>query len=304
MDEQLNEENEFGFARVYAIELLYSEKPAIDRELLYKKVEEYTGKIDQPQADEQAGKLAVWEPNEQSDTDLLHFFHLNYMVDYSDGAMPAQTSIMSFPNKELAQYETAVQQSWHWQEAEERLATCHYTLLLTDLMAAGLEPKKRNELHTNMLRALIETAPCQAIYFKESDKLVEPSQFLDAVAQGDLLHGAVNVRFYNVEGTGSERQEGLVDTVGLAALGIPDVQCHFYDLDVSEVAQTAGNIAYYLFDKGDIIEDGETVGFTEDMRWKCEHQYSLAEPRRIVLDLDPGEPYYAGRQEGKSEEQN
>ncbi|MCM3080937.1 DUF4261 domain-containing protein [Brevibacillus invocatus] len=44
----------------------------------------------------------------------------------------------------------------------------------------------------------------------------------------------MNIRFYRVEGAGSDRQEALMDTRGLAALGIPDVQCHFYDLDPGE----------------------------------------------------------------------
>lgn len=57
------------------------------------------------------------------------------------------------------------------------------------------------------------------------------------------------------------------------------------------------DVAYYLFRQGDVIEDGETIGFTEEMRWRCEHQYALAEPQRVVLDIDPGAPYYAGRQE-------
>ncbi|ANY68306.1 hypothetical protein BBD42_18860 [Paenibacillus sp. BIHB 4019] len=66
------------------------------------------------------------------------------------------------------------------------------------------------------------------------------------------------------------------------------------------MAQNFGNIAYYLFENGDVINDGETVGGTEDIRWRCEHQYALAAPRRVVLDLDPGEPYYAGMQGGSN----
>lgn len=112
--------------------------------------------------------------------------------------------------------------------------------------------------------------------------------FLAAIDEGEMLYGALNIRFYNVEGTGSERQEGLMDSIGLAALGIPDVQCHFYDMDTNEVAGCLTNFAYYLFNQGDIITDGETIGFTEEMRWRCEHQYALAVPHRIVIDLDPG----------------
>ncbi|MDR9857012.1 DUF4261 domain-containing protein [Paenibacillus sp. VCA1] len=294
--ELLQEEQDFGFARVYSVELKYREQPKLDRDLLYANMERYTGKLDQPERQKKTAGLAVWEANEEADKDLLHFFHLNYMVQYAEGEMPAQTSLVDIENRPAADYGTAIQQAWHWHEAEQMLAECAHSLLLVDMMASGLEPKTRLELFTGALRAVLETAPCDAIYFRASDKLVEPEAYLAAIEEGARLYGAMNVRFYNVEGTGSERRESLMDTVGLAGLGIPDVQCHFYDLNPDEVAGILTDIGYYLFDQGDIISDGETIGFTEDMRWRCEHQYALAAPRRVVIDLDPGEPYYAGRQ--------
>ncbi|WP_310944672.1 DUF4261 domain-containing protein [Paenibacillus doosanensis] len=215
--------------------------------------------------------------------------------------MPAQTSLTDTEHRPVSEYATAIQQAWHWGEAEQTLQECRHSLLLIDMMASGLEPKSRLELFTGALRAVLETAPCDALYFRESDKLVEPGAYLAAIEQGAGLYGAMNVRFYNVKGTGSDRHEGLMDTIGLAALGIPDVQCHFYDLAPNEVAGVLTDIGYYLFNQGDVISDGETIGFTEDMRWRCEHQYALAAPRRVVIDLDPGEPHYAGRQ-GSGEE--
>jgi len=298
MNEIIEQEKDFGFARVYAIELLFKEKPVVDRELLYSKIEQYMGRTDRPQ-NEKSGSLAVWEPYEQHEKgEMLHFFHLNYMVKHAEGELPAQTMLTGTNVGPISDYEAALQQSWHWNEAGQTLQECSHALLLVDMMASGLEPQKRLELHTNVLRAIVETVPCAAIYFRESNKLVEPSVFLAAIDEGEMLYGALNIRFYNVEGTGSERQEGLMDSIGLAALGIPDVQCHFYDMDTNEVAGCLTNFAYYLFNQGDIITDGETIGFTEEMRWRCEHQYALAVPHRIVIDLDPGEGNYAGHQGG------
>lgn len=305
MDEESQDEH-FGFARVYAVELKYREKPVIDRAVLYAKVEQYTGKFDLPQ-DASAGKkqperLAVWEPNEsEDDSNMLMLFHLDYTVRYADGEMPSQTSLMPMDHRPVEEYATAIQQAWHWPDAESALRQTGHSLLLLDMMSAGLEPAERLDKLTGVLRAVLETAPCDAVYFRESDKLVEPNAYLAAVASGERLYGAMNVRFYQVEGTGSGRAEGLMDTLGLAALGIPDIQCHYYELEPNEVAGHLLNIGYYLFEKGDIIQDGETIGFSEDMRWRCEHQYALAQPRRAVLDLDPGEPHYAGRQAFSSE---
>lgn len=297
MTEAVDEQQDFGFARVYAIELKYRNKPELNREQLYAKMQTYTGEIGQADTEdtEQPG-LAVWESGESEEQELLHFFHLHYQVQYSDGELPAQTSLMETEHRAAENYVTAIQQAWHWREAAEVLENCEYTLLLTDLMSAGLEPKDRLELITGALRAVLETAPCDAIYFRESDKLVEPKVYLEMIEQGAVLYGAMNVRFYNAEGSPSGRNEGLMDSLGLAALGIPDVQCHFYDLEPNELAGQMTGIAYYLFAQGDIIEDGETIGLTEEMRWRCEHQYALAAPHRVVIDIDPGEGYYAGRQ--------
>src|SRR5690606_18704879 len=100
--------------------------------------------------DNKSGSLAVWEPYEQPEQgDMLHFFHLNYMVEYSEGEMPAQTSLTCMSPRPISDYEEAVQQSWHWNEAGQTLQECSYSLLLVDMMASGLEPKRRLELHTN-----------------------------------------------------------------------------------------------------------------------------------------------------------
>lgn len=295
-EEMLASERDYGFARIYTIELKYKKKPNFSRKRLFEKMQRYTGTVDQPDEQKLRDNLVVWEPSEEVETDMLHFFHLNYPVKFADGEMPAQTSIMPTPNRPASEYETAVQQAWHWSKAGETIEQCRYSVRLIDMMASGLAPQERLRLITGALRALLETVPCDAVYFRESDKLLEPGDYLTAIEAGGLLYGAMNVRFFNVEGTGSARHEMLMDTLGLAALGVPDVQCHYYDLEPNEVAQQLTSLGYYLFDAGDVIKDGETFGPTEDVRWRCEHQYALADPHRVVLDVDPGQPYYAGRQ--------
>ncbi|MDO3410810.1 DUF4261 domain-containing protein [Saccharibacillus sp. CPCC 101409] len=292
----LESERDFGFARVYAIELKYKEKPDFSRERLFEKMQLYTGALERPEQQKRQDDLAVWEPSEKKETDMLHFFHLNYPVRYADAELPAQTSLMAVPGRPAEEYETAVQQAWHWPRAGETLAECRYSVELIDMMASGLDPKERLSLITGALRAVLETVPCDAVYFRGSDKLLEPGDYLTAIEAGSLLYGAMNIRFFNVEGTGSGRNEMLMDTIGLAALGIPDVQCHYYDLEPNDVAQQLTNLGYYLFDRGDVISDGETFGSDENVRWRCEHQYALAAPHRVALDIDPGRPYYAGRQ--------
>jgi len=294
-------QEESGFARVYMVELLYKEKPVIDRDKLLARMQAYTGEVEVPEDKETAdgqADLAVWEANETNAENqlTLMFFHLNHMISYEEGPLPAQTCVFSTQGmSDLQEYESALQQSWTWKEARQTVGECRHSLLFTDFCASGLDYKERLELFQNALCALLEAAPCEAVYWKLSDKFVQPDHYLSALSEGQRLYGALNIRFYQVQGTDSGRQEMLMDSAGLAALGLPDVQSHFYDLEPEEMAASLLDLAYYLFDKGDIIRDGETIGMTEDQRWRCEHQYALAAPRRVVLDVNPGKPYYAGR---------
>ncbi len=300
----INEQDLSGFANVYMIELLYKEKPQLSKQALYEKMQQYTGEVQLPEEKvtpaNSEDSLAVWETNkdkpDESESGVILFFHMNHMVPFQEGPLPAQTCIMTSERApQVESYESALQQAWHWTEAREAVADCSHSLLLTDFCARGLDYKERLQLITGALRALLETAPCEAVYFRASDKIVQPQVYLEAIDAGQRLYGAMNVRFYNVEGRDSGRDEMLIDTCGLAALGVSDVQCHFYDMEPNEVASLVGDIAYYIFEQGDVIRDGETVG-SEELRWLCEHQHALAAPPRYVLDLNPGPEHYAGIQ--------
>jgi hypothetical protein len=90
----------------------------------------------------------------------------------------------------------------------------------------------------------------------------------------------------------------LMDTLGLAVLGLPDVQCHFRDLDPHEVAQALYNTALYIHDNGPVMESGHTIaGIQPEDKWPCQFEESLIKPHREVLDLNPGTPYAAGQRE-------
>ena len=104
----------------------------------------------------------------------------------------------------------------------------------------------------------------------------------------------LNVRLFRIENGAAG--DTIMDTRGLAALGLPDVQMHFRDLDPGRVAALLYNYARYLNEHGDCINDGETIdGATPGTRWRCRHEMSLVPPERLVLDIDPGPPHAAGQ---------
>jgi ligand-binding SRPBCC domain-containing protein len=87
-----------------------------------------------------------------------------------------------------------------------------------------------------------------------------------------------------------------MDTRGLDVFGLPDLQCHFRNLDPKAVAGMLYNTAAYILEHGDVIADGHTVaGISAKDKWQCQHEDSLAAPERTVLDVNPGKPFAAGR---------
>jgi hypothetical protein len=55
------------------------------------------------------------------------------------------------------------------------------------------------------------------------------------------------------------------------------------------------NTGWYLFENGDVLEDGHTVqGVEPGSRWRCQHETALVPPQRVVVDINPGAPYTAG----------
>lgn len=233
----------------------------------------------------------------------LLFAHPNHVVTYTEGEMPAQTVVWTAGGeKPLAatEWEAALQQTFGWNREIARAAAERHRgfVLITDLMAAGLPPAERLELFQQSVLALLDVLGenCLALRWMRAGCLVDPAQYRAAKSpekRQDPLYPAVNIRLFQRQSGATT--ETVMDTLGMTAFALPDLQMHFQHLDPSAVAGFLYNIAHYLFGAGDVIEDGHTIaGMTPDSRWRCRHEMALAEPERAVLDIDPGAPYAAG----------
>ena len=168
---------------------------------------------------------------------------------------------------------------------------------MTDIVPSRMDHRERLVLLENVLVSLLETFPAAAIHWQPTQQFVLPSEFLGAFREaGGLvwLPGPINVRLFHIESEDSaaprgSQQEILMDTLGLSALGLTDLECHFRGLDSCAVSRVLYNTAIYLAERGPVIEDGHTVpGIHRDEKWKCRQTRSLALPDRIVLRLEPG----------------
>ena len=272
----------FKPAQTYGVELLCQSKPIVEGRRLLSELQKYCPDIE-PLGGEDANAL-------------LAFIHPNHRVEYQDGSAPAQAFIaISDKPPDAAKLTSAIQQSWRLSNSAEVVASCRYSVLITDLMASGLEYRTRFDLFQRVLRAALEVIPSRAIHWSQAEQIVGSDDFKSCTTGhlADLLGaGPINVRLFNIEDSDGDV---LMDTRGLSAFGLPDLQCHFRGVDAQAVARVLYNTAFYVFEYGDVIEEGQTVSGTEpSSRWICRHEDALVGPDRIVLDLDPGIPYAAG----------
>lgn len=233
------------------------------------------------------------DPEEQSDT--LLFFHTRHPVQYKDGAAPAQTAILSTDKQsDPANYADTIQQSWACDDANDRIQACTTCRLVTEMMARLLEPADRLKLFHGVLQAFVEITKPHAIVFTHSQQIIAPDAYLASCNEAPIQRpGSLNVRFFRI--TNSDNDDMIMDTRGLDEIGLHDLQCHFRDLDPDDVSGVLYNTAIYIAENGAAIESGHTIaGTTPESKWQCQFEDSLLDPKRELLDLNPGSPYAAG----------
>jgi hypothetical protein len=230
----------------------------------------------------------------EADSTFL-IFHKNHRFKFAEGEIPAQTAILTADKPpQLEAYLQDIQQSWRCRNAEELLRSCKQSRLVTEMMARHLPPQDRVSLFHGVLRAMIELTKPTALVFKHSQQVIEPAIYLAACDQDPIFRpGSLNVRFFRISDSDGDM---IMDTRGLTEIGLHDLQCHFRNLDPTAVSRVLFNTAAYIFDKGPVIESGQTVaGIEPNSKWRCQFENSLLEPKREVLDLNPGKPHAAGK---------
>jgi hypothetical protein len=265
----------------YEVELLCRERPTINKKSLLRALKKRRPDMDDGDPDPSSNLPLFRCPAHPTDKSLGH---VKILVAVRDAPPDPRN------------YEPALQQSWQFPEARTRSALCRAAVVVNFKGSSSLPREKRLELYQDCVAAAVELVPCEAVCWAPSGRMVDPQTLLANLADGDyprLFNGAVNVRLINVAGSPGAL---VMDTVGLAWFDVPDVQCHFKQLDPNLVGPHLYDLALYLFKRGDVIRDGQTVdGIPKGAQWRCHHEPSMTKLAREVLDLDPGPPFAVGR---------
>lgn len=283
-----NTKEEAEFSHVYYMHLLFREKGERPlAETLKGELEKRYGRTD----------LVT-----DADQKLTSFALFRYLVEYKDGEkVPAQVMMMDYQPFDQERID-AFQRSQFWDcpQAEQLLDECGYELVLADFLASGLPYMERCDMLAGWLDLVLRFLPeCEAVWFPASGKLLTREQLLENPYKNGLrfLYFGVNARFFTVDGS----EDCVVDTLGLYAVGLPDVQYHYHGLDPNQVVNHAYNTVIYIFENNAPIQSGETIdgisekGIDRSRQWKCRYERALIQPVRDVMDICPGEYASGGR---------
>jgi Domain of unknown function (DUF4261) len=237
--------------------------------------------------------LRAFSPEAEAQQDSITVPYAGSKSDRSvDGGQPPLVTVVmpSTPLGQSGKQRPDVSQTWDWAGAEAAVARASAAVIVTELLATGWSARDRVTSLTRVLAEFCRLTRPVAIYWARSQRVSDPETLVV-----DALDGIINVRFFTVAG---DAEAMVLDTLGLHVFGLPDLQCHFRGREPGAIAGLLYATACYVFDAGDVIADGHTIsGLDGEERYVCRREKSLLEPSRLVLDVDLGDPYAAGKRD-------
>jgi hypothetical protein len=252
---------------VYGVELLYASPPRLSSQDLLESLRE---------------RLGAAEPGEDP-TSLL--FDFPDLADPSrEGGRPAGLGVEPAVDP-LDEIETAeaLGGTRDWPGAEAAVRRHRARLLVVDRRASAIPYKNRMRIFRDGLLAVVGRAAPLAVFWRPAAKLVNPAAL--GGPKPDPLRELVGLRLLPAPGGGASM---MLDTVGLAPLGLPDLECPVKGVDPAGTEPFLLSLARYLYDLGDVIPDGRVLkGPDGKTRYACVRAPSAHLPARTVLSLRP-----------------
>jgi len=263
-------------------------------ELLYESNPNLSGELFRSRLDQSGSQFKVVSSSE--DTILIEHPGGEY-TDVEGRKIPPLTSILQYAVEDLGRFETAIRQTWDWPQARDLVGKAAFQITVTEMISRTIERSTRVINFLNVLWQVIEIAKPLAIHCHHAERIVDPARLRHASGSTnptERMIAILNVRLFRVDG--GEAGETIMDTRGLAALWLPDLQVHSKNLPANSLAALLVNSAMYIYEHGDCIEDGHTIqGLNAEDRWKCRHEVAIVAPKRPVIDICPNAPFAAGR---------
>lgn len=250
----------------YSVELLFDENPLYENHHLLTAIKKYFNNVE-----------ILFDTN-----NLCSFVLNDFTSKTEDLEIPVQIIVIreNSPIK-ISKLLNSINQTLDNSYIESDIANCNYSIVISDFMATEINYNDRIYLFNKFLKGLLEVIPCKAIHWSYSQKIVNPIDFQIAINESDFytLFGIINVRYFKFN------ELLILDTIGLSALGLPDIQCKFNFLDKGLIATILYDLAHKIFTNGDYIKDNTEITIM-NTKFLCTHQFSVTTPKRVIINLE------------------
>jgi hypothetical protein len=253
----------------YAVELLLTERVTLNAAAIVQAIGDASGAIDvKPLPD---GALSLW--------------YLDHRTQFKEGNPIPMSHLVAYAptGGDAAAREAALEQTWDWPAGDDNrgaLARARTVLFVSDV--PGLQSAERLELFQRLLRALIARLPVLAIHWIPSQRIVDPAKYVVPDPTDPIRQGPVNVRMFRP--VGPDEGTLVMDTLGLSAFALRDLQVQFRDHEPGRVGGWLFEVARHVFARGDFIKDRDTIDGIGGT-WRCHHDASGVAPARNVIDF-------------------
>jgi hypothetical protein len=183
-----------------------------------------------------------------------------------------------------SQLEGPAAMAWYWPEAAAQLKD-HPAHLLVTLIDEGGPAVKKAETLMVLTAAVAATAPAVGVFWGPGRLVHSPQAFIEQAVQmreGNLpLFLWIDFRIEPL-GDGAHR----LYTTGLEALGPTEIEVPHFEGHPQELLDFAYNIAHYLLDTRKTVNDGDTIGLTDEVRATARHAKSMLGGDLDVIALE------------------
>jgi hypothetical protein len=251
----------------YSVELLYEFSPVFSR------AEALIALRDR------CGAAAPVDPDSP---DSFNFYFPDIRVPCKGGDLPVQC-VLEAKDEPLPDpvVDASLAQTRDWGEARAVVEGHLAQVVVSDLLAASMPYKGRLRLFRDVVLSIVELAAPVAVHWRPAQKFFKPLS-LGKAWKTDPSFGAFNVRRLK------KGEDVVMDTMGLAALGLPDFECIPGPRDPAKVRAWLHALGKYVFDLGDVIEPGRVVKGPDGVeRFDGVRARSTLAPDRAVVSLRP-----------------
>ena len=180
--------------------------PLFEKPIVMPTAEEFCSKLS-----EKFGRVTELSEEQKMPEDpagLKSFVLWDHLVHYSkeNQDLPSQLMIYGadeFDSKQFDEYVKA--QFWACPDKDGFLEKCRYSMMASNMLAAGLPAMEQYSILASYADAILELFPeCIGIYWPHSQNLVPRETYLKPSWNREELHfldGGLNVRFFTISGT-------------------------------------------------------------------------------------------------------